>query len=263
MFSSPDLYSPTSFGVSTCELPPPKMLPFNVFCNIVNRKRLSLTSTSIIEPMPVTTQVPVLAVRISASSMYSPLHLADGDDDLVGHHAVGDVDDRRDGLGHRRVDVRGAELDRLLALPLVRVDRDDVLGAGDDGALQRAHADAADADDHHGLAGLDLGDVGGRAETGRHRAAHDGGGLERDVFVDLDDGVLVHRHVRGEGAEQVHRRYLGGAGMHPAGAVGDGLAAEQHGAAVTQRTVALQARRTGTAGGDERQDDVVALGDAA
>ena len=48
------------------------MLPFNVFCNMVNRNRLSLTSTSIIEPMPVTTQVPVLAVRIIASSMYSP-----------------------------------------------------------------------------------------------------------------------------------------------------------------------------------------------
>ena len=48
------------------------MLPFNVFCNIVNRNRLSLTSVSIIEPMPVTTQVPVLAVRIIASSMYSP-----------------------------------------------------------------------------------------------------------------------------------------------------------------------------------------------
>ena len=48
------------------------MLPFNVFCNMVNRKRFSLTSASIIEPMPVTTQVPVLAVRIMASSMYSP-----------------------------------------------------------------------------------------------------------------------------------------------------------------------------------------------
>ena len=48
------------------------MLPFNVFCNIVNRNRLSLTSTSVIAPMPVTTQVPVLAVRINASSMYSP-----------------------------------------------------------------------------------------------------------------------------------------------------------------------------------------------
>src|SRR4029077_19584311 len=98
IFSRPDLYRPTSFGVSTCELPPPKMLPFNVFCNMVNRNRLSWTSTSIIEPMPVTTQVPVT--------------------------------------------------------------------------------------------GLHLGDVGGRSETGRHRTAHDGGGFERDVLIDLDDRVL-------------------------------------------------------------------------
>ena len=48
ILSSPDLYRPTSFGVATCELSPPKMLPFNVFCNIVNRNGLSLTSTSVI-----------------------------------------------------------------------------------------------------------------------------------------------------------------------------------------------------------------------
>ena len=64
ILSSPDLYRPTSFGVATCELSPPKMLPFNVFCNIVNRNGLSLSSTSVIVPMPVTTQVPVLAVSV-------------------------------------------------------------------------------------------------------------------------------------------------------------------------------------------------------
>ncbi len=132
-------------------------------------------------------------------------------------------------------------------------------GAGDHRALQRTHADAADADDHHRLTGLHLCDVGGRAVTGRHRAAHDGGGLERDVLIDLDDRVLVHGHVRREGAEQVHRRHLGGARVHPAGSVRDGLAAEQHRAAITQRPVALQARLTRTAGGDEGEDDVVAL----
>src|SRR5215207_1306858 len=48
----------------------------------------------------------------------------------------------------------------------------------------------------------------------------------------------------------------------PSRFIGDGLAAEEHGAAVTQRAVALEARLTGTACRDEREDDVVALFEA-
>jgi len=47
-----------------------------------------------------------------------------------------------------------------------------------------------------------------------------------------------------------------------AGAVGDGLAAEKHGAAVAERAVALQARRALAACWDEGEDDVVTLLDA-
>ncbi|MDT0440820.1 hypothetical protein RM877_39950, partial [Streptomyces sp. DSM 41981] len=112
----------------------------------------------------------------------------------------------------------------------------------------RAHWPGTDDDD--GLAGLDVGDVGGRAEAGRHRAAHDGRGLERDVLVDLDDGILVNGHVRREGAEQVHRRHLSTAGGDAVGAVGDGLTAQQDRATVTQRAEALQTRRAFTTGRD-------------
>jgi hypothetical protein len=112
------------------------------------------------------------------------------------------------------------------------------------------------------VTGLHPGDVGGRSETGRHRTAHDGGGFERDVLIDLDDRVLVHGHIRGERAQQVHRRHLGGAGVHATGAVRDGLAAEQHRTAVTQRAEALETRGAFTARRDEGEDDMVALLDA-
>jgi hypothetical protein len=75
--------------------------------------------------------------------------------------------------------VGGAELDRLVAFELDRVDGDHVLGAGDDRTLQRAHADAADSDDHDRLAGLNLGDVGGRAEAGEGYAGDATSGAAR------------------------------------------------------------------------------------
>ena len=52
-----------------------------------------------------------------------------------------------------------------------------------------------------------------------------------------------------------------GPGPHPAGAVGDGLAAEQQRAAVAQRPEALQTRRALATCRDEGKDDVITLGD--
>src|SRR6476660_9851193 len=77
--------------------------------------------------------------------------------------------------------------------------------------------------------------------------------------VDLDDGVLVHGRVRRERAEQVHRRDLGASGVYARRAVGDGLAAEQHCAAIAQRPEALQAWLALAAGRDETRG-LVALG---
>src|ERR1700686_4638785 len=186
-------------------------------------------------------------------------HVTHRDDRLLGHEALGEADDGFDRGSHRLVSVGGAELERLVAFELDRVDGDHVPGAGDHRALQRAHADAADSDDDDRLAGLNLGDVGGRAEAGGQRTAHDGGRLERHAVVDLDHGVLVHGQMGSERAEQVHRRHLPAAGIHPTGAVRDRLPAEQHSAAVAQRPEALQARLAVAAAGDERKDDVVAL----
>ena len=56
----------------------------------------------------------------------SPVDDADGDDRRVGALAVGDATGELGGLVHRRERVRGAELERLLALELDRVDGDDV-----------------------------------------------------------------------------------------------------------------------------------------
>jgi hypothetical protein len=125
--------------------------------------------------MPVTTQVPVLAGQCHRFLDHLTAHLADRDDDFVGHQAVGQVDHRRDGGRHRLVDMGGAEFDGLLAFDFDRIDRDHVLGAGEHGALQRAHPDAADADDCHGLTRRNLGEVGGRAEARRYCATQDRG----------------------------------------------------------------------------------------
>ena len=102
--------------------------------------------------------------------------------------------------------MRGAELHRLLALELDRVDGDDPLGAGELGALDGVGADAADTDDGDRVAGLDLGGVDRRAPAGDDAAAEQAGPLERHVLVDLDAARLVDDGVMGERAEQAHRQ---------------------------------------------------------
>ena len=78
------------------------------------------------------------------------------------------------------VDVRRAELEGLVALPLDRVDREDVAGAGGDGTLQRGHADAADTDDRDVLSRPDVGGADRRTVAGGDAAADQRGDLERD-----------------------------------------------------------------------------------
>ena len=85
------------------------------------------------------------------------VQLADGDDHLVGHQAVGHFHHpahRGEDVG---VDVRRTEFEGLVALPLDRVDSEDVACAGGDGTLQRCHAHSADADDGHVLTRPDVG----------------------------------------------------------------------------------------------------------
>ena len=74
-------------------------------------------------------------------------------DHLLGHRAPGDLADQLGRLLEARRGVRRPELHRLLPLELDRVDGDDVLGAGEAGALDRVRADAAGAEHDDGVAG--------------------------------------------------------------------------------------------------------------
>ena len=152
----------------------------------------------------------------------------------------------------------GTEFQRCIALPLDRLDDEDVPGARVDRTLQCRHADAADADDCDVLAGPDVGGARRRAVAGGHAAAHQAGHLERDRRVDLHHRALVHHHVRREGAEQRHREDVLALGLDPEGAVGDRRAVEQARAEVAQVAHAGLTRRTPPAGRDERQHHVVA-----
>ena len=84
-----------------------------------------------------------------------------------------------------------AELHRLLALELDRVDGSDHLSTGELGPLHCVGADTADADDRHGVAGLDLRRMHRRAPARHHAAAEEARTVERDVLVDDDAARLV------------------------------------------------------------------------
>jgi hypothetical protein len=163
---------------------------------------------------------------------------------------------RRRVVGGAGVDeVRGAEAERLGLLGGVHVDGHDPASCGDGRSLEHVEADAAGADDHDGLAGLDLRPVEHGADPGDHAAAHEAGARERDLVGD-DDGLVLED---------------------------DGLLAEHAGVGELERLVAPDRERTAEAahgvaavGGltpvarraraavpERGEHDVVALGDAA
>ncbi|MCO5556202.1 hypothetical protein L7F22_009747 [Adiantum nelumboides] len=158
---------------------------------------------------------------------------ADGDDRLVGTLAVGELLGQLGGLLHRLDAVGGAELLGLLTLERDRVDGDDVGRARVGRPLHRVDADAADAHDDRGVAGLDLARVDRGAPAGADAAADEAGHVERDVVRDLDAGA--------------------GGGLLPAGA------GEQARAEVAEVLHAGRAPAAVAAGGQEGEDDVVAL----
>src|SRR6266568_8629848 len=132
-------------------------------------------------------------------------HEVDGEDGRVGALSPGHLEDgglRLLGGGER---VGRAELHRLLALVLQRVDGDDVLRAGIAGALDRVDADAVDRDS---VAGGDVRGVDRRAPPGRHAAADQHGLVKRQVVVDLDGRGLADHAVLAEGADHAHGAVL-------------------------------------------------------
>ena len=153
---------------------------------------------------------------------------------------------------------RRAELRREGELVVGKIDGDDLARAGEPCAEHDAQAHAAQAHHRDRLARLDPGGVDDRADAGQHRAAEQGGELERQVGVDLDAGFARHHRMGGEGrdAEQVVDRL--GAEREPP------LAGEQRSGGVgfrrrlAQRRTSRGARAAAAAARDEHQHDVIA-----
>ncbi len=102
------------------------------------------------------------------------------------------------------------------------------------------------------------------APAGRHTAADEHGGLEREPVVDLDHRVLRDGGALGERAEHAHRAEVGAAGVEPERAVRH-AALEDGGPHVAQVLPARRAVPAGPAVRDEAAHDVVPgldLGDA-
>ena len=145
-----------------------------------------------------------LAAQLVGAGHHVAVHHAGRHDDLVGHLAPGHLHHGREGLLHRDERVGGAELHRLLALELDRVDGDDPPGAGHPGALHGVDADAADADDHDGVARLRAGALDGRAPPVATPQETRATSVQRQVVVDLDDRRLGDHGVLAERAELGH-----------------------------------------------------------
>src|SRR3954470_11968224 len=202
---------------------------------------------------------PALADRLHRGGDDLLVDDVDGDDRLVGADAAGELLGELQRLFGGRDAVGGAEILGRLALVGQRVDGDDVHRAGVGRALDRIRADAADAVDDHGLPRLDVGGVDARAPAGRHAAADEDGGVEREVVVDLHARHLRDHRVLAERAEHAHAAEVLAAGMEAVAAVGRELAVEDVGADVAQVLPAGAAPAAVAAARDERADDVVAL----
>ena len=156
------------------------------------------------------------------------------------------------------------ELQRGFPLERQRVHRHDVLGPGRRGALHRVDPDAADAVDHRGVAGPHPARVVGGGPAGRHAAAHQDRGLQRQPVVHLDQRMLRDRGPLGERAEDAHPADVGAARVEPGRAVGHDPF-QDRGTHVAQVLPPGRAVAAGTAVGDEAAHHVVTrfdLGDA-
>ena len=171
------------------------------------------------------------------------------------HAAAGHLQDLLHRIRLGGVDeVGGAELAGEVVLGAEHVHGDDPAGAGDGRAVDRRQADAAAADDRHGLAGPDARGMDGGAHAGHHRASDQGGAVQGHVLADRDAGVLVDQHVLGEGGQvqelRQGRAVLGQAGLIAGLTLGLGADAE--------RQPAGQAAFTVAAIGGQAGDDMVA-----
>jgi hypothetical protein len=126
-------------------------------------------------------------------------------------------------------------------------------------ALDRVGADAADALDDHGVAGLDLAGVHRGAPAGADRAAEQAGDLELGVLRDLDRRVDRDGRVLGERRDAAHLADVGAVlEVQAGGVLGPAGAGQQARAEVAEVRVTGGAPAALAAGGQEREEDLVA-----
>ena len=160
----------------------PYQQPFTVLAryrNVNAAFRLSITS---MRGTPTRIASPPLRVMLIVCSIVGPRPITSKATSAPRPFGVrpDDVGDRVALVGLH--EVGGAELLGHLELRLEHVDGDDLLGAGDLGALDHVEADAAAADDRDRVALADVGGVEGGTDAGEHAAADergDSGGRRR------------------------------------------------------------------------------------
>ncbi len=129
------------------------------------------------------------------------LHVTDTFEGEV-HATVGQVDNHfldRAVVVFRVDAVGGAQLTGDLELGRVDVDGDDARGLGLHRTDHCRQADAAEAEDGHGVTRLDLGGVEHGTDTGSHAAAQQADLFQRGFFLDLGHRDFRQHRVLGEG----------------------------------------------------------------
>jgi len=131
-----------------------------------------------------------LARDLSCEADVLRLHVVEGEQHLVATDTVGDLHDPLIDILARGINgVCGAEFLGLFQLPRDSVNSNHPNCAGKDGALHRVHAHATDPDHRDRITGADVTAEHRRAGSGRDSAGDKAGLVERDIGIDLDDGV--------------------------------------------------------------------------
>jgi len=192
--------------------------------------------------------------------------VADGDDGFVGADAVSEVEDALDRVVVLGVDGVGcAELLGGFEFPVDDIDGDHLGSAGEGGALDGVHADAAEAEDGDDFTGTDLATLGSGAHTGGNTAGDETRLVERDIGVDLDDRIDGCNRVLTEAADHSELAdFLAIFGAKTEGAVELGTDGRL-GSAIAEDGDASETPAAFATGRDESQEHVIAglyLGDA-
>ena len=149
------------------------------------------------------------------------------------------------------------ELQCGLTLESNRIDHNDVLAAGRNGALDGVDAETTDAVDHSGVTGAKVTGIYCRSPTRRHAAADDHRCLQGKPVVDLDYRVLRNGGALGERSQHAHSAEIHSVAVETEGTVGH-RAFEDGGTHVAEVLATGRAVATGAAVGDEATHDVVA-----